>query len=137
MIYFVRKGEDGPIKIGKTIDLDKRLPQLKAEFGLDLRVMATLDETKFKERELHERFSAFWIGREWFVAAEELLGLIAQEGQAWKPRDETTVKMDRKLASTCRWLAEDKGVTLCQYLSEMVGPAIDAAFREAIEKDDI
>lgn len=55
MIYFIQF-ETGPIKIGYTEDLDRRLPGLKGEFVQDFVLLMTMDGDLEQERDIHHRF---------------------------------------------------------------------------------
>jgi len=82
MIYFARKAEDGPIKIGFTSGAaDARLSELQTGNPSQLHVLATATGDKQVEKALHSRFSHLRIRGEWFRGEPELLGFI--DGLAW------------------------------------------------------
>lgn len=88
MIYFVRLGSRGPVKIGTTIRLSVRLAQLRHEHGPDLRVLAVGDGSFPEEKALHRRFGHLRRGGEWFEPGRDLLRYIAEEGRRWDGADE-------------------------------------------------
>jgi hypothetical protein len=73
-VYFIRAGEDGPVKIGKAWDVIRRLNGLQAACWVELRLLATSQE--LTERAMHERFAHLRIRGEWFRAESELLEFI-------------------------------------------------------------
>lgn len=76
-IYFIQRGEGGPIKIGITASLTSRLRSLQTSSPTRLTVLATMPGTVEDEAGLHERFAAVRLSGEWFEPAEVLLAFIA------------------------------------------------------------
>lgn len=74
-VYFIQAGL-GPIKIGYTTDIKRRLPSLQTSTSKKLRVLATIAGRVGLERELHRRFHEHRISGEWFRPAPELLAFI-------------------------------------------------------------
>jgi hypothetical protein len=74
-IYFVQLEDWGPIKIGWTEDLNRRIDELNHNSPFRVRLLASLEETKPKEGELHQKFSAVRIvgKKEWFWPVQALL----------------------------------------------------------------
>lgn len=72
-VYLIRAGDSkGPIKIGKAIDVDKRISELQTgcPFTLSLITKIPCDSEKeafFLEKWLHDRFRRQWIRGEWFT----------------------------------------------------------------------
>lgn len=80
-VYFVQCGEDdGPIKIGSTADVDKRLSQLQVGCPFDLTLLASIlvEDAEEVERELHARFRSFHIRGEWFEGSYALRSAVVQ-----------------------------------------------------------
>lgn len=91
-IYFVQPIEGGPIKIGCTSNINRRLAQLKSHYGRPVRLLGYLHGTERTEREMHRRFAHLRIGRtEQFQASKELLDFIGKgiydlpEDPDWNP----------------------------------------------------
>lgn len=77
IIYFAGDDPTEPIKIGRTVDIPRRMTELRAEFRRPrLVALATMPGTVNEERSLHELFAGQAKGREWFYPSAELLGLI-------------------------------------------------------------
>lgn len=73
-VYFIQSGSKrGPIKIGKSINPEKRLKELQTGSHKELRLIAKIpcssDTHAFHlEKMLHMRFKKFRINGEWFRA---------------------------------------------------------------------
>lgn len=78
--YFIRAGT-GPVKIGTTTDLAKRLRIIQCSCPDVAVCMGYLDGNR--ERELHDRFAALRMRGEWFRPGPKLLAFIAAEAKAW------------------------------------------------------
>lgn len=77
-IYFLRRERDGRIKIGTTIDLDRRIGELSRDNG-PLSPLLVLRGSFQGEKEIHYRFQDDRVGRsEWFAASDRLLRWISQ-----------------------------------------------------------
>lgn len=75
--YFIRLGDDGPIKIGRTFDVDARLPKLQTGAPKPLKVLRIIKGDH--ERDLHIKFDALRQHGEWFDPAPELIRFIETE----------------------------------------------------------
>lgn len=76
LVYFLRAA-DGPIKIGVTDHLNKRLQILQCGHFQRLEYLMATEGTPGCEAKLHRKFKKFHIRGEWFEAAPELLKFIA------------------------------------------------------------
>ena len=78
-VYFIQAGgPDGPIKIGISYEVARRLYSLQRSNPLPLKLLATVPGGARLERELHERFAAQRLHGEWFRCSDELFGLALQ-----------------------------------------------------------
>lgn len=75
-VYFIQAGTDGPIKIGRSENPNKRLGELATGCWLDLRLILVLRDGGL-ESWLHLRFGRHFIAREWFRSSEEILRFCA------------------------------------------------------------
>lgn len=76
-IYFMRSGENGPIKIGFTGNTPMaRLSALQTGNPEPLNLIAAIPGVREDETRLHERFAALRIKGEWFRADPELIGFV-------------------------------------------------------------
>ena len=69
MIYFIQAGDNGPVKIGYSLNKNttyKRLSALQTAHYEDLRVVKMMDGGRAEESNLHFIFRKLRINREWF-----------------------------------------------------------------------
>jgi DNA phosphorothioation-dependent restriction protein DptG len=72
-IYFVRAGENGPIKIGVAQDVQKRLRAIRVHNHEELMLLTSAWVEASEERRLHRLLAAHRIRGEWFAPAPEVL----------------------------------------------------------------
>lgn len=78
-IYFIQRGVDGPIKIGFTQNLDKRLAQLQSVSPYLLEIVRTERGGPKEEQYLHRKFKHLRISTsEWFEPGPELLAYLGR-----------------------------------------------------------
>ncbi len=78
LVYFIRQGDNGPIKIGLSThgSLPMRLSALQAANPERLVLLATQSWDRFLEAHLHEEFSEDRLLGEWFRPSDRLLRYI-------------------------------------------------------------
>jgi hypothetical protein len=82
-IYFARAGDTNRIKIGCTIDVDKRLRVLQTGCPEVLRVLLILPRGDYQiETKLHKQFAKRRIQGEWFEYAPEIAYFIQKRLEA-------------------------------------------------------
>lgn len=81
-VYFIQQGTDGPIKIGHTKNVDRRLRSLSTGSPVALHVLALTPGGEREERALHRRFDSLRMQGEWFAPAPELIAFIAAQTEA-------------------------------------------------------
>jgi len=74
-VYFIRAGEDGPVKIGKADCVDTRLATLQCGHYQDLILLRTLPGGIEEEKWAHEAFRINHIRGEWFKFDPAMLTL--------------------------------------------------------------
>jgi hypothetical protein len=72
MVYFVEAGAGGPIKIGWTQDIDRRIAELQTANAHKLTLLGMVPGTMETEASLHARFSHLRLEAEWFKNSEEI-----------------------------------------------------------------
>lgn len=72
LVYFVEAGGDGPIKIGWTQDVDRRIAELQTANAHKLTLLGTVPGTMDREAALHARFSHLRLEAEWFRNSLEI-----------------------------------------------------------------
>jgi hypothetical protein len=75
IVYFVQR-EEGPIKIGFTSDIVRRLAELRKDAGSAVALLACFPGGKPDELRMHERFAPWAIGEEWYARCDELIAFI-------------------------------------------------------------
>jgi hypothetical protein len=142
VIYFAQSIEGGPVKIGATDDVARRLGQLEAHYGRPLALLATLPGGRDEEAEIHERFAHLRLGRtEQFRPAAELMKfinrplLVGANPDAVEAMDVgCMVKFDRILAAKARQVALARGITMTAYLSDLSRGQIDRDYAKVLRE---
>jgi hypothetical protein len=76
IVYFIQAEIGGLIKIGYTIDLDKRLRTVQAHSPVPVKVIGTMRGSYEIEQEIHSKFASFRKHGEWFAPSERLLSFM-------------------------------------------------------------
>lgn len=89
-VYFVRAGSDGPVKIGHTVDVEKRISGLQTGCPQKLELLGVIEceHARSREAELHERFASLRIERsEWFRWSPGIADVISAETKPYQSQD--------------------------------------------------
>jgi Meiotically up-regulated gene 113 len=79
VIYFMQPTDGGPVKIGYSIDVDRRQSELEETYGRPLVVLATMEGGRVEEGKIHRRFRRHRIGQsEQFRPDAELMEFIGR-----------------------------------------------------------
>jgi len=80
IVYFVTRAAeaDGPIKIGVTYRLEKRIAEIARAEQADISLLASIPGGYPEEAAFHGAFRDSYIGREWFDRSAYLLEIIDQ-----------------------------------------------------------
>jgi hypothetical protein len=73
MIYFVRAGETGSVKIGKANDVAKRVAGIQVGCPQKLAVLRVCDGDGRVEKFFHKKFAHLRQSGEWFTFSDEML----------------------------------------------------------------
>jgi hypothetical protein len=76
VVYFVQCGDGGPVKIGVTRDLDKRLGGLQTSHHERLRLLHVEPGGRLEERQFHARFADLRTRGEWFLFDGALVAFL-------------------------------------------------------------
>lgn len=90
-VYFVQVGDTGPVKIGVTGDVARRMAELQTGCAWQLRLLAVAPAAPHTEAEMHAKFAPARFRGEWFVPAPEIVRFAAELRQRWMPLFETGV----------------------------------------------
>jgi Meiotically up-regulated gene 113 len=77
VVYFIQGAQGGPVKIGHTDDVAKRLVTLQIGHPSNLVILATEPGGTDLEEQLHARFAHLRCRGEWFTDTDELQAYIA------------------------------------------------------------
>jgi len=72
VVYFVQSGDDGPIKIGWTQDVERRIAELQTANAHPLRLLGEVPGRMRDEAAMHARFSHLRMEAEWFRNSLEI-----------------------------------------------------------------
>lgn len=75
-VYFIQRDTDGPIKIGISNDIGRRLSTLQISSPEPLKVLVCIPGERAEEIALHGHFKQYVIAGEWFFPADPLLRFI-------------------------------------------------------------
>lgn len=78
-IYFVQPRGGGPIKIGITSSVERRLKELQSGHPEELRVIGSFMGTQKDEARLHRELSRHRLHSEWFADSDEVRAAITRE----------------------------------------------------------
>jgi hypothetical protein len=79
-IYFLECLPDGPVKIGYSRKLSRRLLALTATNGSETRFLGAIPGSKSQEQDLHDRFKHVRSHHEWYYCHIDLLQFLVQQG---------------------------------------------------------
>jgi Meiotically up-regulated gene 113 len=74
-VYFIRAGEDGPVKIGWAANVEKRRKTLQTAHHRPLHLIRVVDGDIETERWFHRRFSEGWLKGEWFEFHSDMVAV--------------------------------------------------------------
>jgi hypothetical protein len=77
MIYFIQSGKNGPVKIGRADDVQKRLKSLQTAHPETLILRAIIPGDLAEEQYMHRLFAAASIRGEWFKPTKRLREYLA------------------------------------------------------------
>jgi hypothetical protein len=102
-IYFIQQGKDGPVKIGISWEIKKRLRDISVSSPFNPVVLALIPGNREKEKQLHRKFKKEHLRGEWFKASDRLMEFIRT-----LPNNNISqsVKMDREKLFTPLEMAE-------------------------------
>jgi len=143
MVYFAQRASGGPIKITATMaPIQNALAYLISKHKCEFRILGVVDDHEFSARELHDRFSHMRLGgRTWFEARPSLLGFISKHCRPYEPppkgirRPPGLPKPNPSVAKMARRVAAERGITLAQYIDEMIRPQVVRDWLALLKRD--
>jgi hypothetical protein len=144
VIYFAQSTEGGPVKIGATDDVARRLGQLEAYYGKPLAVLATLPGGADEERAIHRRFDHLRLGRkEQFRPHAELMAFIRRPLLVGANPDAVEVMPGRfgsiavyeDFAEKVKQASGERGITAAEFGERFLTPCAERAHRDYINAE--
>ena len=128
MVYFARLGQTNMIKIGYTDDIKTRILLLRHYYNLPIHVLCVTPGRKTMEKEIHKRFARYRVCipgrklRELFYDDHEIIDFIRVLPNIPKHEWPNLVRteLDSDLIMKGKAIAEDKDVSISEYLSNIV-----------------
>lgn len=72
-VYFIRAGENGPVKIGVAVDIPRRMAVMQSGNHLPLKLIREMDGSYMEESWLHRYFREAHVRGEWFEYRDAML----------------------------------------------------------------
>lgn len=76
-VYAIQAGSDGPIKIGRSLDVKKRRYALQISSPIPLSILCSFEESRCSERALHRQLAEYRLSGEWFQNHPRVLDALA------------------------------------------------------------
>lgn len=145
MIYFART-PTGSIKIGYSREAAKRIVNLEYAWDTWLAPLATMPGDYRREQEIHKQFRHLRIGRtEQFRPGPDLMEFIGKPPVTHvdpdtigafspSPIDLRNVPIDSGVWYSAKWVAKMRGITLTEYLAELLRPLAQRDSRDELRK---
>lgn len=142
MIYFMRAGESGHVKIGWTKDektLENRRRTLQTGQPFQLIVIRTIEAMRPAEAWLHGFFSGVKIYREWFKFQDEMLTIDVPDNATGRRTNVIHVRLSDEALATLTARARDQHRPLASLLAliledEAIAPR-SSDTRSSLEQD--
>jgi hypothetical protein len=109
MIYFVQRGTDGPVKIGKAVDPHARVRALQTANPEPLTLLAVAPGNRRREAQIHRRLASFRINGEWYKPVPELFAVIDELATP------EFIVRDARAYAVLRRLSEDAPTRSCPF----------------------
>jgi hypothetical protein len=101
VVYFIQAGENGPIKIGRAVDVAKRMARFQTANPKKLALLGTIPNGD-REREFHERFKHLRTQGEWFSFEGKLSDFLSSQFPRETTRETPREEAPRALAPDLR-----------------------------------
>jgi hypothetical protein len=79
-VYFAQLGDDGPVKVGTAVDVEKRLQTLQTAAPGKLSLRAQMAGGRALEKYFHKRFEPYRLHGEWFEPSSDVRWFIEKFG---------------------------------------------------------
>lgn len=96
VVYFIQVGSDGPIKVGFTTNIEKRILGIRHGLPESAQLLATIPGGKKLEKAIHRGLSEYRMRGEWFRPAKEVLGLSIVAKKLGRPSVERWIEQKQQ-----------------------------------------
>lgn len=128
-VYFIRAGEDGPVKIGWAADVQGRMRELQTGNVATFVLLREFDGRKAEEAEFHRHYKALRIRGEWFEFCASMLTI---EPGDIPPLPDRPARRGRVFPQTAlRCYLREEGETFASF-GERIGISAQAVHRYAV-----
>lgn len=136
MIYAVQPTTGGPVKIGHSDDVARRLAQLEAHYRQPLAVLATFEGGREEEQAIHAQFAHLRFGRtEQFRPAAELMAFLGRPLLVdANPAIVEAIAVATSMARVTKE-ANEGARSVCGFYGETISGYIDRVVKERVEAD--
>jgi hypothetical protein len=111
-VYFIRAGEDGPVKIGYATNPRKRFAVLQSGHWMNLVMLRVIEGDHGTERDLHARYKPLHIRGEWYNFCPSMLSSGREASRAFIPRESwPLVRQAIQRAGGCSKVAREVGLS--------------------------
>jgi hypothetical protein len=84
-VYFIQADVGGPIKIGYSADVFKRLSSIQVGYPYKLEILLAIPGSRKDEKDLHKKLKAYHLRGEWFNPNPQVLKTIKElEGKFYR-----------------------------------------------------
>jgi hypothetical protein len=131
MIYFMRAGDDGPVKIGWTTSLEARKESIQLGSAVRLVVLRTLDFPRWAEYWLHDHFASSRLEGEWFSYDPTMLTITPPDERPRRSFSATSktqmvsFRVPNEVIGHLEMRAKESGVTLTALIISLLKRPID------------
>ncbi|WP_424140409.1 GIY-YIG nuclease family protein [Roseomonas chloroacetimidivorans] len=128
-VYFIQAGENGPVKIGTTESILRRIALIQNGQAEPVRLLHLFEGGREEEQALHRRFREYRLRGEWFRPASEIIAGDVGLAPMAVPAPE------RKAYSCLSWSEEAKLSAAQKRAARWADPVWAAARRERYRAD--
>jgi Meiotically up-regulated gene 113 len=145
-IYFVRYGEEGPIKIGRADDPKRRVASLEVSTPMKLILLGAMlsEQAQMEEEALHRRLHKHRIRGEWFDAKAVLAEMELLESRLvpaeqtgcqyldnpWSRSEIIHIRVTPEEITQWRAFAQAQNKSLSAWIRDLVNPFADCIDEE-------
>lgn len=104
-VYFMRSELTGLIKIGYSVNPDKRHKSIQTSNGGDVTLLTAFKGTMADEQKLHEQFAESRVRGEWFTPTDELMKVVeSYANEDWRKPTKQPAKKPRPKRATKQYV---------------------------------